>query len=153
MRKLKVILFLVFVVQIHGFKLNAQESNSRKEKIENLKIAYITKQLTLTSEEAKVFWPIYDELQLKLENNRKNFKSQFNSEKTEFQTDKEAETFLQADFSMRTKEIELQKEYAERLKKVIPVKKVAKLRQAEEGFKKEILRAVREREKDRKTAK
>jgi len=36
-----------------------RDSISRSATIQGLKIAYITKQLTLTSEEAQKFWPIY----------------------------------------------------------------------------------------------
>lgn len=35
-------------------------SQERGEKIEALRIAYITKQLQLTPDEARVFWPVYD---------------------------------------------------------------------------------------------
>ena len=48
----------------------AQKGEKRKEikdKIESQKIAFITQKLSLTSDEAKVFWPIYNEYKTKKE--------------------------------------------------------------------------------------
>ena len=42
--------------------LHAQdEENSRGEKIEALKIAFITQKLNLTTDEAQKFWPVYNQ--------------------------------------------------------------------------------------------
>src|SRR5690606_18064590 len=50
----------------------AQPGNeSRKEKIESLKIAFITTELELTPEESEKFWPLYNEMELKLKKVRK----------------------------------------------------------------------------------
>jgi hypothetical protein len=32
----------------------------RKERLESMKISFLTEQLDLTPDEAKVFWPVYD---------------------------------------------------------------------------------------------
>ena len=37
----------------------AQGFRDKKEKVKALKVAYITEQLDLTTEEAQKFWPIY----------------------------------------------------------------------------------------------
>jgi hypothetical protein len=54
---MKKILLILVVAITTCFAANSQE---RGEKIEALRIAYITKQLPLTADEAKVFWPVYD---------------------------------------------------------------------------------------------
>lgn len=116
----------------------------RKEKIESLRVAYITKELALTPEEAQVFWPVYNEYQSKAEASRKEFKQKYNKNTDyNFATDKEAEDFINADLKHKSEEIELMKTYYDKLKKVISVKKVAKLRKAEESFRQELLQQVK----------
>ena len=53
------ILAIVFIV----FLKNTQAQENRREEIESFRIAYFTKQLNLTPEEAKKFWPVYNEMQ------------------------------------------------------------------------------------------
>ena len=118
------------------------KSEQQKEKIESLKIAYITKELSLTPEEAQVFWPVYNEYQSKQETLRKEFRQKF-KHPLNFETDKEAEDFLAADIKFRQDEMELIKTYYEKMKKVLPIKKVAKLRHAEESFRQEILKQLK----------
>ena len=38
-------------------------SEEKKERIEAMKIGFLTEQLNLTPDEAKVFWPVYDQYQ------------------------------------------------------------------------------------------
>ena len=58
MKKLLLILFLFSA----SFSMQAQDGgNNRQEKIEALKIAFITQKLKLTPAEAEKFWPIYNQ--------------------------------------------------------------------------------------------
>ena len=140
--------FWFIILSLVNFNLNAQEKITRKEKIETLKIAYLTKELNLNTEEAKAFWPVYDEYQEKLEENRRSFKKQYSVEtKSDFSTDKEADAFLQAELTMRSRDLDFHKEYTEKLKKAISSKKVARLKIAEENFKKELLKRARSKNK------
>ena len=142
-------LFFYFIIlSMLKLDLSAQEKTTRKEKIETLKIAYLTKELNLNTEEAKAFWPVYDEYQEKLEENRRSFKKQYSVEtKSDFSTDKEADAFLQAELTMRSRDLDFHKEYTEKLKKVISSKKVARLKIAEESFKKELLKRAKSKNK------
>ena len=49
----------------------AQTQEDRKEKIEAMKVAFITQKLDLSSKEAQVFWPLYNDYQDKLQALRK----------------------------------------------------------------------------------
>lgn len=66
----KIIFLLAFFVGLSYFCL-AQPN--RAEKLEALKVAFITKELNLSSEEAQKFWPVYngyfDELKKARQNN------------------------------------------------------------------------------------
>ncbi len=54
-------ILLILSIFLSGFSLNAQDSNAaKKEKIQALKVAFITQKLELTSDEAQKFWPVYN---------------------------------------------------------------------------------------------
>jgi hypothetical protein len=50
---------------------------------------------------------------------------------------------VSAELSLKQREYELYKEYFEKFKKVLPIKKVALLRRAEEEFKKELIKNIK----------
>ncbi len=53
---------LLLALFFSGFTtLYAQDDDPRGEKIQALKIAFITQKLGLTAEEAQKFWPIYNQ--------------------------------------------------------------------------------------------
>ena len=137
--------FCLVIAFVLTTKFSFSQELSRKEKLESIKIAYITKELNLSSEEAKQFWPVYEEYKAKLDLNRKKFRKSMGKEKIDFVSDKEAENYLQLGLQMRQNEVEIHREYIEKFKKVISIKKVAKLAQAEESFKRELLEKVKSR--------
>lgn len=126
-----------------GCQISFAQNN--KEKIEALKVAFIAKELSLSPQEAQVFWPVYNEWQDKIEaikSKRKEFKRI--RENPEALSDKEIEAYLSSELMVRQRETELFKEYTERLRKILPIKKVALLYKAEEEFKKELIKQLKE---------
>jgi hypothetical protein len=113
----------------------------RKENIEALKVAFITKKLNLSSEEAQQFWPVYNQYTDKIQDLRKKRKQENREAKQNFDemSDKEIEQTVDNEIILRQKELDLQKEYHAKFKAVLPIKKVAKLYQAEEQFKRVLL--------------
>lgn len=142
MKNKRYILCYLFVL-FAFLKLFPQGGNKR-EKIEALRVAFITQKLNLTTDESQKFWPVYDEYQDKLRAARKEFKKQ----PTAFTNDKEAQDYLEAELLLKQREFTLYKEYYEKIKKTIPIKKVAELRQAEEDFKKELLKQLQGKSND-----
>lgn len=117
---------------------------SKRDKIEALRVAFISEKVNFTTTESQQFWPLYNEYNDKLENTRKSFRQQYIKEKDyTTATDKEAEAYLNAELALKQKEYELYKEYFEKFKKILPVKKVALLRRAEEEFKKELIKNIK----------
>ena len=137
---------LIFtIVLLNSLSIFSQESKS--DKVEAMKVGFITNRLELTAKEAQVFWPLYNEYNSKMEKLRKTKRSDFEElkNKSENITDKELETFINEVFASKQKELDLQKEYYEKYAKVLPVKKVAMLYQAENQFKRELLRKIKEK--------
>ncbi len=131
----------------------AQKGEKRKiikEKIESQKVAFITQQLALTTDEAKVFWPVYNEYEAKKETLTKEFREvnkPLKDKGLDQMTNEEASAFIDNQFVHAQKMLDLKKEYVAKFKKVIPVKKVATLQKAEKEFKKDLVKKVRERRK------
>ena len=134
---------LLYILLFVSISLTAF-SQGKKEKIEALRVAFITQQLNLTTDESQKFWPVYNEYQDKLRAARREFKGQ----STTFATDKDAQDFLDAELLFKQRDLALYKEYFEKFKKILPLKKVAMLRQAEDEFKKELLKQLQGKSND-----
>ena len=91
------------------------QGGNKRERIEALRVAFITQKLNLTPDESQKFWPVYNEYQDKLKSSRKEFKSQ----PTTFANDKEAQEYLGAELLLKQREFSLYKEYYEKIKKTI----------------------------------
>jgi hypothetical protein len=132
-------LFVLF-----AFVVIAQPAASKRDKIDALRVSFINQKVNFTSQETQLFWPLYDEYNDKLENARKSFRQQY-IKNTDFTalTDKEADAYINAELALKQREYELYREYFEKFKKVLPIKKVALIRRAEEEFKKELIKNIK----------
>lgn len=117
----------------------------RRDNIEAMKIAFLTKKLDLSPEEAQQFWPVYNQYTDKLQEIRKKRRMDNKEAKHNFDemSDKDVEQAVDNEIVFRQKELDLQKEYHSKFKAVLPIKKVAKLYQAEEQFKRVLLDKLR----------
>ncbi len=142
------ILFLLLTIAHNS--LAQGPLDDRKEKIESLKIGYITKELNLTPTEAQQFWPVYNNYSTELESLRKNRKMDLLAAKLNFDsmTDADILKLIDSDFQFQQLELDLRKKYIAEYKKVLPVRKVARLLRAEHMFKMELLKEFRERRGD-----
>ena len=119
-----------------------------QERLNNLraqKIAFITQRIDLTTDEAQVFWPIYNELAKKkeeLNKRRKEIAFELKNNRDTYdnaQKEKLADKFV----GLKLKDANLDIEYLEKFKKVLSIDKVLKLFQAELAFKNYLLNKVR----------
>ncbi len=119
----------------------------KKEQIEAMKVAFITRKLELTPEEAKVFWPIYDQHQKEMETLRDNRRKEMRDARDSFDSmsEKDVEKIVDGEIAFRQAELDILKKYNPQFKKVLPMKKVAKLYRAEDDFKRELLQKIQEK--------
>lgn len=122
----------------------------KRENIEAQKVAFLTKKLDLSPEEAQKFWPVYNQYDNKLQELRKKRREDMKNAKENFEsmTDKEIEQLVDNEIVFRQKELDIQKEYHAKFKSVLPIKKIAQLYRADEEFKRFLLKEL----KDRKSA-
>jgi len=124
----------------------AQQPDLRSQ-IESIKIGFISNKLQLTPDEAKRFWPVYDRFNADMEKTRKSMRNLVRDEMTDLQklNESEAEKVLTDLINFKVQEAELTKKYAAEFKKVIPATKVLLLYRAEQDFKVELLRRLKDR--------
>lgn len=144
----KLILVTLTMILFAGWS-HAQKTDKEgfEEKLNSLRVAFITQELDLSADEAKEFWPIYDAYTAERRTLRKN-KRDTQSQTPKSITADQAEEIIEGSFENDAKEIELKKKYYGQLKEVIPVEKVAKLGQAERKFRNKILKAAKGRRKN-----
>jgi hypothetical protein len=134
---------IILLALVFSASMTSAQTDTKKEKIDALRADFIKKRLNLTAKESDAFWPLYNEMNDKLDAARKTFRAQYNDKTNyDFATDKEAEAYVNAEVTLKQREYELYKEYYDKFKKIMPVKKVAALQHAEEDFKKELIKIV-----------
>ncbi len=128
-----------------GFFHEASSQN-RKENIESMKIAFLTRSLSLSPEEARIFWPVYNLYQSELNEMRSLRRKSRHSVKEDptTMTELEAEKFIDDELAFKEEEFAIQKKYHAQFKKVLSMRKVALLYRAEDDFKKELIKRLQE---------
>jgi len=132
-----ILLLAALMMSLLGFS-----QKGKQDKVDALKVSFITQRVNLTTQEAQGFWPVYNEYADKIKQTRRNFRTQY-GDINDFKTDKEADDYLAAELKLKQQELELHKEYFEKFKKIIGSKKTGLLRLAEDDFKKEIIKTIK----------
>lgn len=112
----------------------AQADPKAQEKINSLRIAYLTDKLGLTSEQAEKFWPVYREFAQKRMDIRSELRqAQKGIDKNNPDPKKQQEL---VDLSLRVKQrvLDLEKDYSGRLLKVVTAEQMLRLPNAEAEF-------------------
>jgi hypothetical protein len=157
-RIIQIQLFLFMLLSCAAFAQGGQkgrdtsQTSTGAERVQAMKVAFITKRLNLTPAEAEKFWPIYNEYQDKRDAVRKQQQEIRKKIREQGDTLPEAELTRLADeeMALRQQDLALQLEMHNKLKAVLPPKKLAQLYVAEEDFKKELLRILTEEKETKK---
>jgi|AntRauTorckE5430_2_1112549.scaffolds.fasta_scaffold07500_2 hypothetical protein len=140
MKKITIILLLITTGITTIF---AQRHGASNEKIESFQVAFFTQKLNLTDNEAKAFWPIYNQYKVESkvlrEKQRKLLKSDFSGI-----SDKELDKLVAKRFEIKQKQLDLEKQYHLKFKKVLPMEKIARLPHVERAFRSALLKKMRE---------
>jgi len=131
--------------------MNIVAQNTNRQRLDAYKIAFFTKRLNLTSQEAEKFWPVYNEYQdnkNKLQLERQELNINFNQNELNMS---EREMIEAGDklVGMEVREAGLAKEFHNKIKTVLPPVKVLRLYQAENQYRLQLLKELQERRKVR----
>lgn len=142
------ILLLLFAACLLSIAARAQgEDGPVAQRIQAMKVAFMTDRLRLSPEEAQQFWPVYNQYEAEEQALRRKYRP---GRPLPDMSDREAEQFLNDYLEMEQKLLDLHRTYIQRFKAVIPPRKVALLKQAEDEFKRELLRQLQARRENRR---
>lgn len=149
MKKKKTLLILLFLFSLFSFAQDSKED--KKEQIRALKVGFITNELSLTTDEAAKFWPLYnayDDRQYELKNRKmKAIKAKLNDDALEKMSEKDASALLAQMESVDNELYQVRRKLISSLKDVLPATKILKLKKAEDDFKKKLLQQYRDKSK------
>jgi Spy/CpxP family protein refolding chaperone len=145
----KLIPVFLLLLSANAFAQNGMMSKEKRDKIKSLKIAFITSELSLTSEEAIKFWPIYNTFEDKQQEIRKQkmkgYIDRMDDESLDKLSEKEASTLLVQMESTEDELYQAKKKLINSLKGVLPPVKILKLKKAEDDFNRKLLQQYRDK--------
>ncbi|MCW5911294.1 MAG: hypothetical protein KIT62_09485 [Cyclobacteriaceae bacterium] len=122
----------------------AEQDPKALEKINALRIAYISEKLGLTTEQAERFWPVYREFSDKRRALRQELMDARKQLKPGQDPEKDA-SLVKLGLELKQRELDLEKTYSDRLLKVITAQQVLNLRKAEGEFQQLIRDQIQQR--------
>lgn len=139
-------LFTFLIFSSTGLAQNQEET---LQKIENAKIALITKRLDLTSEQAQQFWPIYNEYFERQKEIRSTFIDAKKGLNTATATEEQNKQLLELGLKVKEQQIQLERDYSNRMMNVISSRQMVELRKAESDFRQMLVERIRNQNMDR----
>lgn len=153
---MKISKILPLIIAFTSLNVIAQDGpiiRKKKEQIKALKVAFITNELALTSEEATKFWPLFNAFEEKQQvikkQKLKGYLKRVDDGSFDNLSEKEATTMLAQMESTEDELYQLKKKFISNLKGVISPIKILKLKKAEENFNRKLLQQYRDRKLDK----
>lgn len=153
---MKISKILPLIIAFISLNVNAQEGpiiRKKKEQIKALKVAFITNELALTSDEATKFWPLFNAFEEKQQEIKKQklkgYLKRVDDGSFDNLSEKEATTMLAQMESTEDELYQLKKKFISNLKGIISPIKILKLKKAEENFNRKLLQQYRDRKLDK----
>lgn len=144
-------LLTALIVGAFGTMTQAQpDPEQREARLAAFRAEVFTRVLNLTPEEAQGFWPVFNEFADKREQAQQELRP---GKQLDQMSDAEVEEQIKRHFEMKQREIDLERDLYQKLRKVLPLRKIAKLPMAEREFRTSLvqkLQEVRERKLERK---
>jgi Skp family chaperone for outer membrane proteins len=138
---------LVLVLFVFGSLLTSAQPGDR-ERIKQLKIAFISEELDLTTEEGQRFWPIYNTFEDERHSHEKRMRKMFKA--LDEKSDLTAQDILQANDRATEERIAMAKseqKYVQEVTALLGPKRALVLLQSEDKFRKRVLEELRDRRK------
>jgi len=139
---------LIIIIVLAVFPLlHVTGQNPNIDKLNAYKIAFFTRRLNLTSQEAEKFWPVYNEFQDKrnsIQIERQALNRNFNQNELNM-SDKEMIEAGDKHVSLQVQEAALAQEYHKKFREILSPAKVIRLYQAENQYRLQLLNELKGR--------
>lgn len=142
MKRYLLFLILIGILVTNVKSQDTETVQSVNDKIEARKIALITQRLELTPEQAAKFWPIYRELSQKQKDIRSDFQLQRRNFDPKTASEEEMKKMIDLGLKVKERQLNLEREYSDRMRQVITNRQMVNLRRAEEEFRKKLLERI-----------
>jgi len=145
MKHLLIALFILSGAYSGLYAQKCDDNCKKKDQIKAQKVAFITDKLQLTVEEAQQFWPVYNEMNKKSDEIEVQIRTIVQNYKKNKETLSitELETMSDKMMELQSYSTKLDAEYYQKYKKVLPIRKIMELNQAEREFKHELLKQLK----------
>lgn len=148
---LALLLPLAMFAQPGGGPPDGPGNGQGRERMEAMRVAYITQRVGLTTEEAQKFWPVFNEMQTELESIRQERHAMMDSHRDDPQMENSSEAEIKSEMQkmleLDQRELNIKKAYHTKFLAILPARKVALLYSAEEHFKRELIRRLSSRDR------
>ena len=149
----KTLPLLIAFVSLNVIAQDGPIIRKKKEQIKAMKVAFITNELELTSDEATKFWPLFNAFEEKQQEIKKQklkgYLKRVDNDSFDNLSEKDATTMLAQMESTEDELYQLKKKFISNLKGVISPIKILKLKKAEENFNRKLLQQYRDRKLDK----
>ena len=152
---MKKIIIFISICLLCVLSATAQTKDESRDKIKALKISYITEQLSLTTEEAQKFWPIYNLYDKEQFNLRINYKTSLRKsiksiEEIDNLNEADAKKLIALKLLTDKQLYESQKNFINKMEGVLSAKKIIKLQISEMEFARKLMKKYRKKRPDSK---
>jgi hypothetical protein len=149
----KNILFIAILCFASTALFSQNRLKEKQSQIKSIKIAFITNELSLTTDEATKFWPIYntfEEKQLEIRKTKlKGYINRLDEDTLENLSEKEAANLVTQLESTEEELFLLKKKFNADIRGVLPASKILKLKKAEEKFNRKLMQQFKEKRNKR----
>lgn len=135
-------LLLLTVILSFFTTVGYAQSDEARKKIESARIALITERLDLSPEQAERFWPVYREFSQKRMGIRNEIRQLAEGRDLSQLSEDEGKELMGKVMRLRENELDLEKEYSNRLLSVISAQQMIYLQRAEDDFRRMLMQRL-----------
>lgn len=147
---------LAFLASLFGGTASAQNEGfmqNPRERLKAMRVAFITQRVELSASQAQRFWPVFNELQDKLDDldaeKKKLNHNTLQDHRSGELTDQQLRESMARNFEIEQEVLNLRKTYHDRFLGIISPKQVASLYMAEQAFKKFLIEELQRLQQQR----
>lgn len=139
-----IVLSVLFILMTGSVWAQGKLTDEKRKEFEAQKVAFYTKELDLSPDEAATFWPLYNEMRKKIESveceMRKKGMALRNAKEV---TDEVYRNTVNQVLASEQKVLDLKKGYYQKMLQALPASKIWKLGQAERKFHRQLFDKLR----------
>ena len=136
---------LLFTPFAQGQVTQDKKHHEKRAQIQAQKIAFLTTRMELTPDEAEKFWPIFNKYDLKRQALREEGRKARAGKKISEMSEAEMTALVDRKVAMEIEMAQLEKEFIDEVKGVVPIKKILLMQRAEREFKRQMVKKMRQK--------